>query len=159
MDSNERKGRIGLEESKIDALLKQIPTWTLKNGHLYKKDISIKELKENAKICHQRKYNWHFHLLTPDCKFNQKKDKHAFILENQTKDETYVTYSDKRYLKVGQSLVKLLLGDEILKNVGKTSSSHNQVVYKIIQRAKYLNKKNILWHYHILFPGCIFNKL
>lgn len=37
MNPNERKGWMKLEESKIDELLKQIPTWTLKNGHLYKK--------------------------------------------------------------------------------------------------------------------------
>ena len=37
MNTNERKGWMELEKSKIDELLKRIPTWTLKNGHLYKK--------------------------------------------------------------------------------------------------------------------------
>ena len=30
-------GTLPLEEIKINELLKEIPTWTLKNGHLYKK--------------------------------------------------------------------------------------------------------------------------
>ena len=30
-------GTLPLEEEKIDELLKQIPTWQLKDGHLYKK--------------------------------------------------------------------------------------------------------------------------
>ena len=122
------------------------------------KEISIKELQEHAKICNHNKHSWHIHLLTPDCDFNNGKDKHAFILENGTKAETYVTYSNKRLLKVGKSLAKMLLGEGILKRVSKKSPIHNKTTEKIIQRAKDLNKKNMLWHHHILFPDCIFNK-
>ena len=122
------------------------------------KEISIRELQETAKICNQNKHSWHIHLLTPDCDFNKRKDKHAFILENRTKDETHVTYSSKRLLKVGQSLAKMLFGEEILKSVSKKSGIRNKTTQKIIQRAKDLNKKNMLWHHHILFPDCIFNK-
>ncbi len=120
------------------------------------KELTIAEIMENAQVLHRKGKKWHFHMLTPDCMFNKKKGKHAFILENTSDKENYVVYSDKRYMEEGQQLVKTLHGNKIVdKSKGATS---NKIIGTIIQRAKEMNNKNIPWHHHMLFPNCMFNK-
>lgn len=93
-----------------------------------------------------------------DCVFNEKKDKQAFILENRTNNETFVVYSDRRYMDVGQKLVKMLHGDKILETTSKPKAPRNETIKTIIMKAKELNKKNSHWHHHMFFPDCIFNQ-
>ena len=96
-------------------------------------------------------------MLTPDCMFNERKDKHAFILENETDNEVFIVYSDERYMKEGKELVKLIHGESIIEK-GKNPKIIDENVKKMIEKAKKLNEKNIHWHHHMLFPNCIFNK-
>ena len=69
------------------------------------KEITIEQAEEKAKEWQSQGKKWHFHMLTPDCVFNENKEKHAFVLENRTDDETFVVYSEKRYMDLGQKLV------------------------------------------------------
>lgn len=87
--------------------------------------------------------------------FNENKEKQAFVLENETDNEVYVVYSEERYMKEGQILVKMLHGDSIL---SESSSESNEKVKEILNKAEKYNSEGIHWHHHMLFPNCIYNK-
>jgi hypothetical protein len=119
-------------------------------------EISIEKAEELANEWYNNSKKWHFHMLTPDCVFNERDDKQAFVLENISDKEVYVVYSDKRYMGVGQRLVKLIHGDKILAE--ETDSISNDIMKTIIEKAKSLNEKDVHWHHHMLFPDCKYNK-
>ncbi|MBS3114392.1 hypothetical protein J4448_04785 [Candidatus Woesearchaeota archaeon] len=119
--------------------------------------INIKKLVSIAKKFHSQRKKWHFHMLTPNCIFN-KKDKHAFMLENIEYKEIFIVYSDKRYMKEGKELVKLLYGESIIEEKRLKSKITNKRVLRILKKERRLNKLGIEWHHHLLFPECIFNK-
>ena len=121
-------------------------------------EIDIKKLVKIAKEINSRGKKWHFHMLTPGCIFNERKDKDAFVLENETDQKVYIVYSDERYMDIGEELVKLVHGDNIVRKDDSDENIDNKIIKKILERAKELNQKNIKWHHHMLFPDCIFNK-
>lgn len=121
-------------------------------------EITIQEIKEKALLFQKQGKKWHFHILLPNCIFNERKDKNAFILENETDQEYFVVYSDKRYMEEGQFLVKILHGKNILEEQTKQKIEKDENVRNILKRAEELNKKKIPWHHHMFFPNCIFNK-
>lgn len=120
-------------------------------------DITIEELERKARLFQEQGKKWHFHMLTPDCHFNSNEKKHAFVLENNSDNEFFVTYSDERHMEVGKRLVKIIHGNKILEENEKRDIS-DPAMRQIIERAKGLNNKSKLWHHHLLFPACIFNK-
>jgi hypothetical protein len=122
------------------------------------KETSIQELVAVAHQLHAEGKKWHFHMLTPDCQFNKNPNKQAFVLENTTDDETSVAYSDERYMKEGQELVKLAHGTDIIQPSEKNSPINNANIERMVERAKELNNNKIIWHHHMLFPDCILNK-
>jgi hypothetical protein len=119
-------------------------------------EITIDEVMEKAKQLQKEGKKWHFHMLTPDCMFNEKKEKHAFVLENETDNEVFVVYSDERYMKEGQELVKMIHGNEIMAEGAKPIEDEN--IKLMLEKAKKFNEEGIHWHHHMLFPNCIFNK-
>ena len=121
------------------------------------KEVTIEQIMEMAKDFQKQQKEWHFHMLTPDCKFNQRKDKQAFVLENRTDNDTYVTYSDTRYMEQGQILVKMLHGESIVSNED-TLEQEDENIQKIVLKAKELNEKGVKWHHHMFFPSCEFNE-
>lgn len=119
------------------------------------KELSIEEIEKKAELLNKEDKQWHFHMLTPNCMFN-KKDKHAFVLENTSDSESFVFYSQERQMKSGKKLLQMLHGKEILgKKEQETSKEKIQIILK---KAEEFNKRKILWHHHMLFPHCIFNK-
>ncbi|MFH1506193.1 MAG: hypothetical protein ABIE94_04380 [archaeon] len=122
------------------------------------KEITIEQAEEKAKSWQEQGKKWHFHMLTPDCVVNKNKEHHAFVLENRTDDETFVVYSDKRYMEEGQRLVQLIHGNKLFDKEEQKKKGSSEKVRFIVEKAKELNKKGIHWHHHILFPDCIFNK-
>jgi len=122
------------------------------------KKITIEEVQEKVRLWQAQGKKWHFHMLTPDCIFNERDDKHAFVLENSTDNRTYVVYSDKPYVEADQELVKMLHGDRILDRGEETTSSSNERMQVILQKAQELDERDIPWHHHLLFPDCIFNE-
>ncbi|VVB98762.1 Uncharacterised protein [uncultured archaeon] len=118
------------------------------------KKTTISKLVKKAVSLQERGKNWHFHMLSPACSFNRRKDMHAFVLESSS--ESYVAYSKKPYNKYGKSLVKLLHGSKILGKKG-TRKSIGRRVRRMLELAKRYNKDGMLWHHHMLFPNCILN--
>jgi len=51
-------------------------------------EISIEKVVKLAVQWQSEGKKWHFHMLTPDCIFNERNDKHAFVLENRIDQET-----------------------------------------------------------------------
>ena len=108
------------------------------------KSATKKELEKIALELAKNKKQWHFHLLTPSCKFNKQKE-HAFILD------------DKPAMDLGKKLLSVLHGRDILGERSKKSSISNST-RKILDRAKRLNNEGKHWHHHVFFPICLFNK-
>lgn len=81
--------------------------------------------------------------------------KFAFVLENEADGETFVSYPDKAPMEMGEELVKLLYGENILE---KNDAPMPPEMDKMIARAEELCKKGVHWHHHMLFPDCIYNK-
>lgn len=121
-------------------------------------EISIDQVMQNAKEWNDAGKSWHFHMLTPDCKLNEKSDKHAFVLEDCTDQMTYVAYSEKRYMQQGEELLRLLHSEEMMGKNQASSHSKNSNIQRVLEKMKELSAKNISWHHHNLFPHCMFNK-
>jgi len=100
---------------------------------------------------------WHFHILTPDCMLNDT-GMYALILENTTDHTEQAVYSEEPYMGIGEELVKLLHGSDVV----RAESDSNPIppsaqVSEMLVRAKALSAKGIFWHHHMLFPGCKYN--
>ena len=121
-------------------------------------EITIEECRKKAKLWHAQKDSWHFHVLAPHCAFNTRRDTHALVLENRTVNRTYVVFSDDKFVKVSQELVKLLHGDRILDKDKATTSRGSEKIQVVLQKASESNQGNLAWHHHMLFPDCIFNE-
>jgi len=119
--------------------------------------LSIGEIKRKAINFAKSGSNWHFHILTPECKLNSK-DQFAFVLEDSNSDTSYVFYSNKPPMDLGAELVKLLVNKDILVEKSKVESKISAKVQKIKKRAEKLTKQDKFWHHHMLFPKCVFNK-
>lgn len=115
---------------------------------------SLGEIRTKALGLHQNQAPWHFHILSPSCIFNDRKQ-FAFILEDIEDEETYVYYSDRSEKQLGSELAPLLHGKEVFaEGIKKDISTEAR---NIIERATSLNQKGLEWHHHVLFPGCRFN--
>ena len=122
------------------------------------KEISIEQIKVLAEKFSKNDTKWHFHILTPTCLLNTEKQ-YALVLEDTTNNNSYVCYSEKPYMGVGEVLVKLLHGNDVVKDKSeKKELSPSENVKKILKRANELSRKGVFWHHHMLFPDCIFNK-
>ncbi len=120
--------------------------------------VTIKEVKSKAKQFSESGKQWHFHILTPECQLNDKKN-YALVLENTSDNETFVRYSDEPYMNIGKELVKLLHGGDVVKDsqVEVESDQPSAQAAKILTKAQQLNEAGKSWHHHMLFPGCRFN--
>ena len=120
--------------------------------------VSIKRVVELAEQWQSERKEWHFHMLTPDCVFNERNDKYAFVLENRSDQDTYVAYSDFGYMEEGKRLSQLMYGEEFVRESREPENPGNSSVGRILAKTKELTEKGIPWHHHMLFPDCIFNK-
>lgn len=119
------------------------------------KEISFDELEAHAESLAEKNKEWHFHMLTPQCQFN-KRNTHAFVLENTTDNQVYVVYSEDRNMSLGKKLVKLLHTEEVTEKP-ETAQPSTQI-QKPLERMRELNAQNISWHHHMFFPNCVYNK-
>ena len=120
-------------------------------------EITISELMQNAKDLTKHDSKWHFHLLTPECIYNERRDKHALILEDSSDNRTYVAYSATKNMKQGETLLKMLYGRKFLEEI-QLDEEEDPEFRMILRKAKHLNAMGVPWHHHMLFPECIFNK-
>jgi len=122
-------------------------------------ELPIFELMEKAREFQKSGKKWHFHILTPICRFNEIKNKHAFVLENESDRTAFVTYSEKRHFDQGKELVKLIYGESIFEAIPAVDpSAPSEKIKKMIENAKLFNKNGIPWEHHLFFPSCVFNK-
>ncbi len=120
--------------------------------------MTAQDIKALAEQFSKEKKNWHFHILTPECQLNDS-DKFALVLEDLTDNQDYVVCSDEPYLGVGRELVKLLHGDDVVKDEPEENIvPPSEQVGRLLVRAKQLTEKEKFWHHHMLFPGCKYNK-
>ena len=120
------------------------------------RSLSKEELEEKALELAQQKKQWHYHLLTPTCKFNDK-EQHAFVLENNSNGEYFAFYSDEPAMDLGKKLLNILHGWDIIggrSQIGDVSKSTQE----ILSKARELNREGKFWHHHVFFSNCIFNK-
>ena len=120
-------------------------------------NIELKEVLNKAKEWQESEKSWHFHLLMPDCLFNESNDEHALVLENNTDEQQYVVYTEKRQMKLGEKLVKMLHGEKVLKGTKKNVKPKNEQLNTLVKRSEEMNKHDIPWHHHVFFPDCKYN--
>lgn len=121
-------------------------------------EVTIEALEQEAVRCHRQGWRWHIHMLSPDCTFNERPDKHAFVLEDGENRKTYVVYSDEPHTDVDHRLLLTLYGDEMLDQLKGSTDSDNDKMQRILNKARRLNEDNLPWHHHMLFPDCVFNE-
>lgn len=119
--------------------------------------ITASQIREKARELQQEGRNWHFHILYPGCVFNTQSHQYALVLEDRSSDQTFVTYSDKSFLKINRELLNIYYGDSYLEN---PISEYNQVNHasKLLDQVDVFRQNHIPWHHHMLFPDCIFNQ-
>ncbi|MDO8657116.1 MAG: hypothetical protein Q7K55_00110 [Candidatus Levybacteria bacterium] len=101
------------------------------------------------------KKKWHFHILTPDCQLSTS-PQFALIVESTVDDQIFVSYFDQNPMELGEELVKLLHGSDIIQ--GRFGNQEPSSSFQLIlNKAKELNSRGIFWHHHMLFPDCIYN--
>ena len=120
-------------------------------------EITIAEFTEKIRHYHKRGFRWHFHMLTPNCIFNENKDKHAFFLENESGGEQFAVHSKTEMLEQGKAALKLLYSEEVFEET-EADEGENPNFQLILERAEALNAKGVAWHHHLLFPNCVFNE-
>ncbi len=121
------------------------------------KEISVDQVREEAKRLQQEGAGWHFHVLYPGCIFNTQTQIYAFVLEDRTSDTTYVTYSKNGFVELSRELLKLHYGDNILeRQVSKDNRTTQSSV--LLDTCEIFKKNHTPWHHHMLFPDCVFNR-
>lgn len=118
---------------------------------------SFLEIEKKVLDWHKQKKRWHFHLLTPDCIFNQKNGQNAFVVENISDQIVFIIYSSKRNMLLGKKLLSLLHGSKILDRNDQGIKSSNRSFENILKKITIMNQKDIVWHHHMFFPECVFN--
>lgn len=120
-------------------------------------ELPIDEIKQRALKFHDEGLKWHFHILTPACKFNTK-SLYAFVLEGPGVDQEFVYYSDQIPGELGKELAPLAHKAKVLdQDTTDVSYEPSEKVKEIIARAQELNQKSFEWHHHVIFQGCRFN--
>lgn len=119
--------------------------------------VSVREIVNKAAECAKANKSWHFHILAPECSLNKSKE-YVLMLEDSTDDESFIYYSKEPLMSVGEELVKLLHGDDIVGKPDQVKTKPSPDVAKMLERARELNEKGEFWHHHMLFPDCIFNQ-
>jgi len=120
-------------------------------------ELSLEEIRTKAFQFHENNTVWHFHILTPKCKFN-KKSLYAFVLEGEDGAQRFIHYSKLPPNDLGKELAPLAHKSKVLDQ--KTTDVDyipSETIKKIIDRARELNQQSIEWHHHVTFPGCQFN--
>lgn len=117
--------------------------------------VSIEKIEQLARQFAGLKREWHYHLLTPTCRFNSRKA-YAFVLENTSEDTYYVCYTENPAMDLGKRLLPLLHGEDMLASY-TGASVISESTKRIIKKAEQLNAAGKFWHHHVLFPHCKYN--
>ena len=123
-----------------------------------KDDVTLEQIRQQARAYHNAKRTWHFHILAPNCVLN-KDSRYVFMLECPGQQQVLVHHSNQAEKALGQELLALLHGNEVLQQATtSTTYQSSPEISAIIAKAEILNEQGVAWHHHMLFPGCQFNK-
>ncbi|MGD8744531.1 MAG: hypothetical protein PVJ52_02980 [Candidatus Woesebacteria bacterium] len=112
-------------------------------------EVSVNKIRSLANRFNKEGNKWHFHILTPECQLNDRDD-YALVLESAVNNKSYVCYSKKPYMNIGEELVKLLHGDDVIKDKKDGTSVPSSKVEKLLKRAKELNEKGHFWPSYVV---------
>jgi hypothetical protein len=123
-------------------------------------EVGAERLLEIGKELAASGERWHNHVLSPDCKLNERQQC-ALIVEASDRQEVYVAYSDHPMMDVGRAIATLVHGEDPLEAAGSESQevvqAESSAVAEMMRRAEDFAARGIHWHHHILFPECVFN--
>lgn len=120
------------------------------------KSTSINTIVAHAKKANTSSQKWHFHILSPECDLNTKKQ-FALVFENTDTQETLVHYSANPLMSTGKQLVQLLHGQDVIPTQKQALTQPSAFIQPILAKASELSKKRQFWHHHLFFPACQFN--
>lgn len=105
----------------------------------------------------EKKHNVHFHVLSPECKFNPDPNQYSFLIEDNTKDITYLAFSES-FPEVDKELTQLQFGDSILDaGWSRLNEAGFAECSTALRRIIDLQKEGRKWHHHMHFPECVLN--
>ncbi|MEO6761362.1 MAG: hypothetical protein ABI220_03225 [Candidatus Saccharimonadales bacterium] len=119
-------------------------------------EITVDSLKILASEITQASHKWHFHILTPACKLNEK-PRHAFVLEDVTAGQSYVSYSDQPEKSLAVELAPLISGPKILDQTTTDADYKPSQETADMLKQSGTNIAGTEWHHHMLFPDCRYN--
>ena len=120
------------------------------------REVTMEQIRSRALALNEEGIDWHFHILTPLCIFNQKK-KYAVILENL--GNNWVHYSEKKPSELGRELAPLMHKASVLDQATTDEDYRPTVAVKqMVSRAEKLNAAGVEWHHHVLPRSCKFNE-
>jgi len=100
---------------------------------------------------------WHYHLMTPTCRFNDT-DQFALFVEDVENDKAYVLLSERAQMKISKVFAKLLHGKDVVENTLSNSATElTRQEKNIIEQIDELTSLGMHWHHHVFFPHCIFS--
>lgn len=118
--------------------------------------MTLEEIRNNALRCNQAGLKWHFHILTPSCKYNPKTS-YAFALE--IPEGNYMCFTENAPNELGKELAPLAHKADVLNQNSVEADYHpSGEMARVIARAEELNKRGLEWHHHITFVGCQFHE-
>lgn len=116
--------------------------------------LPIHEIEARALEANSANKSWHFHILTPTCKFNDRQE-YALVLELD--NNVAVHYSDKPENELGKKLAPLMHKADVLNQEDDSSYYPSGNMKMVIDRARELNSKGIKWHHHLISRDCVFS--
>lgn len=121
------------------------------------KKVSQDEIKTAAYKAIEENVHWHFHILSPTCRFNGSND-YVFVFERPDEHILLANHADAPQKDLGKELSPLLHGKDVMdKNSSDKNYEPSEKVKEMREVALRLNSKNTQWHHHMLFKECEFN--
>ena len=118
--------------------------------------LSSDAIRKKALWFNQEGAKWHFHILTPACKFNTSQQ-YAFVLEGP--DGNAICHSEQPPAELGKELAPLMHKAKVLdSNTTDDSYQPSETIKKIIARATQLNEQGVRWHHHVIFENCQYSE-
>lgn len=115
-------------------------------------ELSREEIVAHCMSLHADGRQWHFHSLTPNCRFNPKQGRYCFIIEDSETKEIWCTFADSNYTSECNELVQVLHGETILSTSDRDENAQEAAIIKSVREAVECGED---WHHHMMKPNCV----